>query len=106
MNTSAQSRALISQEEVTAPISASRYAVGNILLRQRADCIAMDHEGAPGGALAGFPDVLAVEDVALILGLSQSTIRVLLNQGQLPGVRLGRKWFIPRVRLAELLGVS
>ena len=42
------------------------------------------------------PRVLTAADLALTLNVSVSTARRWLREGQLPGVRLGRRWFASR----------
>ena len=50
-------------------------------------------------------DMLTVEQLAGMLGLSQNTVRNLCRSGELPAVHIGRRWYVPRARLDELTGV-
>jgi len=47
--------------------------------------------------------VLTVEHVAELLGLNPETVRRLLNKGELPGKRIGRRWYVRRAALLEVL---
>lgn len=47
--------------------------------------------------------VLTVEGVAELLGLNPETVRRLLNKGELPGKRIGRRWYVRRVELEAML---
>lgn len=42
------------------------------------------------------------EEVADELGLSLTTVYNLLRKGELPGVKIGRKWFILREKIERL----
>lgn len=52
------------------------------------------------------PDLLTVEQMADILGLAQNTVRSLCRSGELPAVHIGRRWYVPRAKLNEFLGVA
>lgn len=58
------------------------------------------------GASAASPDLLTVEQMADILGLAQNTVRSLCRNGQIPAVHIGRRWYVPRAKLNEFLGVA
>ena len=49
----------------------------------------------------GLPDLLTPADLAGISGQCESTIRRLCSSGQLPAVRIGRRWYVPRTKFAE-----
>lgn len=53
----------------------------------------------------GAPDLLTVPQMADSLGVSQNTVRNLCRSGELPAVHIGRRWYVPRARLDELVGV-
>lgn len=55
---------------------------------------------------AVLPDLLTVEQMADILGLVQNTVRSLCRSGELPAVHIGRRWYVPRAKLNEFLGVA
>ena len=42
------------------------------------------------------PHLLTVEDLASLLGLSHRGARHVLERGELPGFRLGRRWYLRR----------
>lgn len=58
------------------------------------------------GARAASPDLLTVEQMAEMLGLSTNTVRSLCRNGQIPAVHIGRRWYVPRAKLDELTGVA
>lgn len=53
----------------------------------------------------GAPDLLTVAQMADALGVSQNTVRSLCRAGELPAVHIGRRWYVHRARLDELMGV-
>lgn len=55
-------------------------------------------------ALQGCGDLLTVSDVCGLTGLSAQTVRRCLERGELPGFKIGRKWFVPKSRLLEMGG--
>jgi excisionase family DNA binding protein len=46
-------------------------------------------------SLADWPQALHVEQVASLLGISGQQVRHLLRTRQLPGRRIGRRWYVP-----------
>ena len=58
------------------------------------------------GARAASPDRFTVEQMAEMLGLSTNTVRSLCRNGQIPAVHIGRRWYVPRAKLNEFLGVA
>lgn len=50
---------------------------------------------------AGFPDLLTVRHLEVLLGQSERTVRKLLSDGTLPSVRLGERVYCPKARLIE-----
>lgn len=51
--------------------------------------------------LAGYPDLLTVQHVKEITGVSDQTIRAAINAGRLPGCRIGRRLFVPKCKFVE-----
>lgn len=51
--------------------------------------------------LAGYPDVLTVQHIHEITGVSEQTIRTEINAGRLPGCRIGRRLFVPKCKFIE-----
>lgn len=51
--------------------------------------------------LAEYSDLLTVQDIATITGLSEQTIRGEINEGRLPGCRIGRRLFVPKPAFIE-----
>jgi len=49
-------------------------------------------------------DTCRVEDLAGILGISRGSAYEGVRRGELPGLRIGKRWVVPVARLAELLG--
>ena len=48
-----------------------------------------------------YPDLLTTADVATLTGLSVQTIRSEINNGHLPGCRIGRRLYVPKQALIE-----
>jgi len=55
---------------------------------------------------AELPQILSVEDAAEYLGISPWTMRNHLKAGVVPGVKIGRRWFINASHLADVLNGS
>ena len=51
--------------------------------------------------LAGEPDLLSVQDLHRLTGVSEQTIRAEINAGRLPGGRIGRRLFAPKCKFVE-----
>lgn len=54
-----------------------------------------EHEKTPPPASQPNP-FLTVEDLASLLGISARGARLVLERGDLPGFRLGRRWYLRR----------
>jgi excisionase family DNA binding protein len=54
-------------------------------------------------SLADWPQVLHVEQVASLLGISGQQVRHLCRTRQIPARRIGRRWYVPRDPLAVFL---
>jgi excisionase family DNA binding protein len=50
--------------------------------------------------------VLTVEETAELLRLSRGATYEGVRSGDIPAVRVGRRWLVPRARLLELLGAT
>ena len=48
-------------------------------------------------------EVLSVEEVALRLKVSDVTVRRMLNDGRLPGIRVGRQWRVASTTVSRAL---
>lgn len=55
------------------------------------------------GWFDGFGDLLTVDDVAAILHVSRKTVQTLCKRGDLPAIKIGRRWYVPKIRLVEYL---
>lgn len=55
---------------------------------------------------AGVPDLLTVEQMCDLLKVDGQTVRRWCRTGQLPAMHIGRRWYVPRAKLNEFLGVS
>ncbi|GEM_PF-687803 len=53
--------------------------------------------------LAGYSDLLTVQDLHALTGLSEQTIRAEINSGELPGCRIGRRLYVPKKYLLEYI---
>ena len=49
--------------------------------------------------LAGYPALLTVDHLHELTGLSAQTLRSLINSGDLPGCRIGRRLYVPQTQL-------
>ncbi len=56
-----------------------------------------DDKGA--GLFKEYPDLLTVDHIQEQTGLSKQTIRSLINDGSLPGCRIGRRLYVPKAKL-------
>ena len=72
--------------------------------------VALRSKAAPQSAAApksrqfdAYPDLLTVEDMRALTGLSAQTIRAECLKGGLPAVKIGRRWYVPKMRLLECL---
>lgn len=54
-------------------------------------------------SLVNFPDLLTPDDVHKLTRLNVQHVRRLLVSGQLPGVKIGARWFVPRSELEAFL---
>lgn len=54
-------------------------------------------------SLEAYPDLLITEDVAAILRKSPQVVRRMFSTGDLPAVRIGARWYLPKARLMELV---
>jgi excisionase family DNA binding protein len=52
-----------------------------------------------------YPDILTPYEVMEILDLGKNTVYSLLNDGKIPGVRVGQKWRITKQALLSFLGL-
>ncbi len=50
---------------------------------------------------AGYSDLLSVEDLHQITGVSKQVIREQINTGVLPGCRIGRRLFVSKARFCD-----
>jgi len=46
---------------------------------------------------------LNTEEVAALMRLNIKTVRVMLERGEVPGAKIGNRWYIPREALDALL---
>lgn len=54
-------------------------------------------------SLCGCPDLLSTKDIQELTKLSAQNIRRMLASGQLPGVKIGARWFVPRSEFERFL---
>lgn len=47
----------------------------------------------------GFPDLLTTVHLAKITGQCEATVRALCAKGDLPAVRIGRRWYVPKTSM-------
>ena len=51
--------------------------------------------------LEGYPELLGVPELERLTGQSAQAIRAAINNGQLPGCRIGRRLYVPRPAFVE-----
>lgn len=54
-------------------------------------------------ALDSFGDILKTTDLCKLLDLSECHVRKMLSSGQLPGVKIGGRWYVPKSELENFL---
>lgn len=54
-------------------------------------------------SIESFGDILDTEDVCELLGLSKCHVRRMLRAGELPGVKIGARWYVPKSEFERLL---
>lgn len=54
---------------------------------------------------ADYPDVLNVEQLSAILGISTKTAYKLLKEGQIQSIHIGKNYKIPKVHLLKYLKI-
>jgi excisionase family DNA binding protein len=59
--------------------------------------------GGKHPVLAGLPPVLTLEQTAEVLQIGVTTARGFCREGQLPAIKVGRSWRIPKSHLESLL---
>lgn len=55
---------------------------------------------------AGYPDLLTPAHLARLLGTSEHTVREQCRNGELPAVKVGQRWYVPKSRFAEHMGAA
>lgn len=51
-----------------------------------------------------YPDLLGVPELVEILGQCSATVRNLCACQKLPAVRIGRRWYVPKAALVDMIG--
>lgn len=54
--------------------------------------------------LSGYPDLLRPSHIAELLGYSCAQVRELCRSGELPAVKVGNRWFVPKSKFLERVG--
>ena len=57
-------------------------------------------------SLAALPDVLDLQDVALLLRIHQKTARLMALDGKIPAFRAGRLWRFKKSRIEQWLNAA
>lgn len=50
-----------------------------------------------------YGDLLNVSDICEITGMSAQTVRRCVERGEIPGCKIGRRWFVPKSRFIEFV---
>lgn len=66
---------------------------------------ALSKKDVYGIMLQGYPDVMDIEQVCQVLGVSTKTGYKLINEGKLRCLKVGRSYRIPKLLLLVYLGV-
>ncbi|WP_232050831.1 helix-turn-helix domain-containing protein [Arabiibacter massiliensis] len=48
-----------------------------------------------------YPDLLTPDHIAEITGQSPATIRAICARGDLPAIRIGKRWYVPKPDLLD-----
>lgn len=56
--------------------------------------------------LSQYGDLLTVADVSRETGLCGKVVREYCASGKLPGVKIGSRWFIPKSKFIEAVGLG
>ena len=56
--------------------------------------------------LSEYPDILTVDEVSELLGVSTKTVYKLLKEGQIEKRAVGRAFRIPKINVTDFLGVK
>ena len=51
-------------------------------------------------------DLLTVAEAAVALHRCEETIRTMIKKGELYGVKIGRRYYVPKAKLMDFLGLS
>ena len=51
-------------------------------------------------------ETVSVAEAAVLLGLSQASTYAAVQNGEIPSIRIGSRWLIPRRGIDEMLGGS
>lgn len=54
-----------------------------------------------GGMFENLPDLLTVQDMKSLTGLSEQTIRSEIRGGSIPGCRIGRRLYVPKTNFIK-----
>lgn len=54
-------------------------------------------------SLGNAPDLLTTNDLCELLGHSDDHVRIMLRAGELPGVKIGARWYVPKSELEKFL---
>lgn len=60
-------------------------------------------EGRSVTMFAGEEELISTERLAGILGVHLNTARALCRNGEVPAVRIGNRWYVPRARLVAFV---
>ena len=54
--------------------------------------------------ISNYPDVLTTEEARLVLGIGKNAMYKILKSGELPSIRIGKLYRIPKAYLLGFLG--
>lgn len=76
-------------QDLSAPFPVNRPTQSTDVLQDRTGSHAM---------FDGYPDLLTTDHIVEQTGLSKQTVRKLINDGPLPGCKIGRRLYVPKAK--------
>jgi excisionase family DNA binding protein len=65
----------------------------------------MDNNTVNNGIFSNYPDVVDVEQLSEMLGISTKTAYKLLQDGSIQHIKIGRTYKIPKINVLRFIGL-
>jgi len=65
----------------------------------------MDNNTVNNGIFSSYPDVVDVEQMSEMLGISTKTAYSLLKKGSIQHIKIGRTYKIPKINVLRFIGL-